>query len=370
MQAEAGPVPAVTTRCPTHLISTRSPRPAGSGAAHGWEDAGDGMAAITSVVRAQQLFLGRIDAVLRPLELTFARYEVLMLLLFSRRGSLPLNKIGARLQVHPTSVTNAVDRLEEQDLIKRVPHSSDRRTTLAENLAGGPRLALRATRALNEEVFSQPGMSREDLNQLIDVLQRFRQRRGTFPSRSRPAKSRPGVSAPKSRPPTPESVDQGRHVGRRCRAGGGRGRRRTNHLVVKVNIAGTAKGASRLTIRHSPGISVWISGPRADRSCLAEERRILRSFSSARPSTKKVLNWLSNSSSSNLGCWVTAQQPDAELPALSRHPREHIRLAVLVRRPAPAGPPPARPQPTGAACGARDRSRKAPCHSSSTRRVR
>ena len=105
--------------------------------AHGWEEACDGMAAITSIVRAQQLFLGRIDAVLRPLELTFARYEVLMLLLFSRRGALPLNKIGARLQVHPTSVTNAVDRLEEQDLIKRVPHSSDRRTTLAEILPVG-----------------------------------------------------------------------------------------------------------------------------------------------------------------------------------------------------------------------------------------
>ena len=62
--------------------------------AHGWGEACEGMAAITSIVRAQQLFLGRIDAVLRPLELTFARYEVLMLLLFSRRGALPLNKIG------------------------------------------------------------------------------------------------------------------------------------------------------------------------------------------------------------------------------------------------------------------------------------
>jgi len=40
------------------------------------------MAAIIFNLRAQQLFLGRIDAVLRPLELTFARYEVLMLLLF------------------------------------------------------------------------------------------------------------------------------------------------------------------------------------------------------------------------------------------------------------------------------------------------
>src|SRR5271154_3016617 len=149
-------------------------------AANGWEEACDGMAAITSIVRAQQLFLGRIDSVLRPLGLTFARYEVLMLLLFSRRGSLPLNKIGARLQVHPTSVTNAVDRLEEQGLIKRVPHSSDRRTTLAEILPVGRELAMRATQNLNEGVFSRPGMASEDLRQLVDVLQRFRHAAGDF----------------------------------------------------------------------------------------------------------------------------------------------------------------------------------------------
>jgi DNA-binding MarR family transcriptional regulator len=147
---------------------------------HGWEEASEGMAAITSVVRAQQLFLGRIDAVLRPLDLTFARYEVLMLLMFSRQGSLPLNKIGARLQVHPTSVTNAVDRLEEQDLIKRVPHSSDRRTTLAEILPAGRELASRATDALNAEVFSQAGLVPADLAVLVEVLQRLRQGAGDF----------------------------------------------------------------------------------------------------------------------------------------------------------------------------------------------
>ena len=149
-------------------------------ALHGWGDAAQGMAAITSVVRAQQLFLARIDAVLRPLELTFARYEVLMLLLFSRTGSLPLNKIGARLQVHPTSVTNAVDRLEEHNLIKRVPHASDRRTTLAAILPAGRELAQRATSALNEHIFSKPGLSEEDLTLLVGVLQRFRQAAGDF----------------------------------------------------------------------------------------------------------------------------------------------------------------------------------------------
>jgi DNA-binding MarR family transcriptional regulator len=148
--------------------------------AHEWGQAADGMAAVTSVVRAQQLFLARIDSALRPLGVTFARYEVLMLLLFSRRGSLPLNKIGARLQVHPTSVTNAVDRLEEHGLIQRVPHSSDRRTTLAELTPTGRDVALRATAALNEEVFSQPGMSSEDLSRLFDVLARFRRAAGDF----------------------------------------------------------------------------------------------------------------------------------------------------------------------------------------------
>lgn len=149
-------------------------------AGHGWEASADGMAAITSIVRAQQLFMARIDVVLRPLELTFSRYEVLMLLVFSKRGSLPLNTIGSRLQVHPTSVTNAVDRLESQDLIKRVPHSSDRRTTLAEILPSGRDLALQATRALNESIFSRTGMCEADLGQLIGVLQRFRQSAGDF----------------------------------------------------------------------------------------------------------------------------------------------------------------------------------------------
>ena len=79
-------------------------------AAHGWGEAADGMAMVTSVVRAQQLLMERIDAALRPLDLTFARYEVLQLLAFSRSGSMPMTRLGSLLQVHPTSVTSAVGR--------------------------------------------------------------------------------------------------------------------------------------------------------------------------------------------------------------------------------------------------------------------
>ncbi len=147
---------------------------------HGWEDAAPGMAAVTSIFRAQQIYLAQIDAVLRPLGLTFARYEVLMLLRFSRSGSLPLNKVGARLQVHPTSITNAVDRLEEQGLIRRVPHPTDRRTTLAEILEAGRQLAEKATEAVNREVFVDPGLDAADAETLIGVLERLRRGAGDF----------------------------------------------------------------------------------------------------------------------------------------------------------------------------------------------
>lgn len=149
-------------------------------AEQGWGEAADGMAAVTSLMRAQQIVLARVEAVLRPLGLTFARYEVLMLLLFSRRGSLPLSRIGERLQVHPASVTNAVDRLEASGLVARTPHPSDRRTTLAALTDEGRELATKATEALNAEVFSRPGLDGGQVASLVDVLATLRRDAGDF----------------------------------------------------------------------------------------------------------------------------------------------------------------------------------------------
>ncbi|HET6963842.1 MAG TPA: MarR family transcriptional regulator [Acidimicrobiales bacterium] len=147
---------------------------------HGWKEAAPGMAAITSVTRAHQVFMARVDAVLRPFELSFARYELLMVLLFSRRGSLPLNKLGSRLQVHPTSVTNAVDRLEQQGMLRRMAHPTDGRTTLAEITPAGRRVARRATDALNAGVFSVPGLEAGEVESLVGILTRLREGAGDF----------------------------------------------------------------------------------------------------------------------------------------------------------------------------------------------
>lgn len=146
----------------------------------GWAEAADGMAAVTSVMRAHQIFVARVEATLKPLGVTFARYEVLMLLWFSKRGSLPMKVIGSRLQVHPTSVTNAVDRLEDAGLVTRSAHPDDRRALLVALTPAGRELAERATKALNAEVFERPDLAETDVKRLVDVVTRLRRTAGDF----------------------------------------------------------------------------------------------------------------------------------------------------------------------------------------------
>jgi DNA-binding MarR family transcriptional regulator len=138
--------------------------------AHGWADAADGMAMVTSVVRVQQLLLERIDAVLRPLGLTFARYEVLRLLSFSSAGAMPMTRMGSLLQVHPTSVTSAVDRLENQGYVSRSRRDSDRRVVLATITDAGRAVVDEATTGLNSSVFENPGLSSAELADLTRLL--------------------------------------------------------------------------------------------------------------------------------------------------------------------------------------------------------
>jgi DNA-binding MarR family transcriptional regulator len=147
---------------------------------NGWSDSAPGMAAVTSIMRAQQILIGRVDAELKELGLTFARYEVLMLLLFSSDGMLPMRVIGDRLQVHPTSVTNAVDRLEVDDLVRRRAHPTDRRAVLVELTERGRQLALTATTRLNLHVFDDLGVSEDDAADLTAILERLRQSAGDY----------------------------------------------------------------------------------------------------------------------------------------------------------------------------------------------
>lgn len=148
--------------------------------AHGWHEADRGMATVISLMRAQQIVLGMLEEVVRPFGLSYARYEVLALLSFTRDGQLPMNKIGERLQVGAASVTGAVDKLEQQGLVERVPHSTDRRATLARLTDAGRVTARDSTAALNAGPFGALPLSEESMDVLIAVLTDLREAVGDF----------------------------------------------------------------------------------------------------------------------------------------------------------------------------------------------
>lgn len=142
--------------------------------AHGWDDEADGMNTVISVMRIHQLFLAKVDSALKPFSLTFSRYEVLTLLSFTKSGTLPMSKISARLQVHATSTTNSVDRLEKAGLVERRSHPDDRRTTLVDLTPAGRELAARATTALNQEVFTSAVFAHTDFGTFLPHLESLR----------------------------------------------------------------------------------------------------------------------------------------------------------------------------------------------------
>ncbi len=138
------------------------------------------MQAVTSIMRVQQVLLSRLNEALDPFGLTFARYEALMLLYFSRAGSLPLGKMGDRLQVHPASVTNLVNGLERAGLVARAPHPSDRRTTLATITGPGRSVAEDATRALHDIRFGTAPLDDAQLTAVTEILRAARRGAGDF----------------------------------------------------------------------------------------------------------------------------------------------------------------------------------------------
>ncbi|MFT3866356.1 MAG: MarR family transcriptional regulator [Solirubrobacterales bacterium] len=146
-----------------------------------WPDAAaPSMVAVTSVMRVHQILMARLNELLEPFDLTFPRYEVLMLLHLSSRGSMPVGKIGERLQVHRTSITNSLDGLEKASLVRRVPHESDGRAVLAEVTSAGRATAEHATEVLNEAAFGTEPLAAADLDTLFATLRTLRAGAGDF----------------------------------------------------------------------------------------------------------------------------------------------------------------------------------------------
>jgi DNA-binding MarR family transcriptional regulator len=135
---------------------------------------------VIALSRYSRLVTQQLDRILRPLDLTFARYEILMLLSFSGHGALPITRIGDLLQVHPTSISSAMDRLVAFGFAERVPDLRDGRVVQARITSRGRDQAVEATTRVNTEVFGSLGISSEQLQMLRSVLRAFRVNAGDF----------------------------------------------------------------------------------------------------------------------------------------------------------------------------------------------
>jgi DNA-binding MarR family transcriptional regulator len=137
-------------------------------------DAASGMAVFTAVLRSFQLLNDEVQRVMRRHDLTFARYEVLAWLATDPDSSLTLSWISKTLRIPPATVTDIIDRLEQDKLVRRVPHPTDARTTLAVITARGRRAARNATEDLNSNVYEPIGLSEDGRRQLIELLAELR----------------------------------------------------------------------------------------------------------------------------------------------------------------------------------------------------
>ena len=128
---------------------------------HGWENAAPGMAAVTSIMRAQQVLLAGVDEKLAEFNLSFARFELLRLLAFTRPRRVAAGQVGG-------SPPGASDEHHERGRstrgprFRRAPPTPHRRPHDAgSDHEVGRRVVERATVILNDEVFSDVAASRE-----------------------------------------------------------------------------------------------------------------------------------------------------------------------------------------------------------------
>ncbi|WP_279579628.1 MarR family winged helix-turn-helix transcriptional regulator [Fodinicola feengrottensis] len=105
-----------------------------------------------------------------------------MLLDFSRTGSLSLKTIGERLQVHPTSVTNIIDRLVTAGLVARRRNPDDGRGVLATLTDTGRDVVRRATKDLMAIDFGLDALDDQDRSLLFERLRDVRSAAGDFTS--------------------------------------------------------------------------------------------------------------------------------------------------------------------------------------------
>ena len=141
----------------------------------------DRFMAVASVMRAHQVIVSELDRALRPLGIGRTTYLALVTLALSKDGARPPSYLSRYLMVHQTTVTNLLDHAEKQGWIKRQPHPTDRRASLAVLRPAGRRLVREATAAAAGVGFGVGAVDDATLTTLIESLRGVRRAVGDLP---------------------------------------------------------------------------------------------------------------------------------------------------------------------------------------------
>ncbi len=134
--------------------------------------------ALLSVAMTGTLLEKEGDRILRPLGLTDAQFNVLMLLKYQSNGS-EMNQtvLGNMLLVNRSNVTGLVDRLEQLGWVRRTPDSSDRRVKLVSLTESGREVLERAENEYNRRVHEvMSALTDEEHDIICSLLERLRKR--------------------------------------------------------------------------------------------------------------------------------------------------------------------------------------------------
>jgi len=129
-----------------------------------------GFRGLVSLIRTYGTVIRSVETQLRPFGLNLSRYEVLLLLSFTRAGRLPAMRLRDLLMVHGSSVTYLVDRLEEAGFVAREADPDDGRVALVCITDAGRAVVEKASNRLVEFEFGALGELSESERELLSEL--------------------------------------------------------------------------------------------------------------------------------------------------------------------------------------------------------
>ena len=110
---------------------------------------------------------------IRELEIGSSDFAVLEALL--HKGPLPVNEIGKKILLTSGSITVAVDRLEQKELVERQAHGTDRRTRVVHLTRQGRRVieGAYARHAADMEQLAADSLTANERTTLIRLLKKI-----------------------------------------------------------------------------------------------------------------------------------------------------------------------------------------------------